>query len=157
MRDAAPESLVCGVDNSRGAREAVRVAAKLSDRLGLRLLLVHVAQVTGSIHPRGVPYGHGESQEEELREAGRVLAEVTQEYELDGRAEQLLEIGDPADRLAELAGQYDAALLVVGSRGRGAFRSALLGSVSARLAAKAPCPVVVVPQNLHSSGQYESP
>jgi nucleotide-binding universal stress UspA family protein len=39
-----------------------------------------------------------------------------------------------------------AALLVVGSRGRGAFRGALLGSVSQQVAHHTPCPLVIVPE-----------
>ncbi len=50
--------------------------------------------------------------------------------------------GDPAEALVARA--EDAGLLVVGSRGRGAIRSALLGSVALHCAAHAPCPVVVV-------------
>jgi nucleotide-binding universal stress UspA family protein len=37
-----------------------------------------------------------------------------------------------------------ADLLVVGSRGRGAFRGLLLGSIALRCAMRAPCPVMVV-------------
>jgi nucleotide-binding universal stress UspA family protein len=49
--------------------------------------------------------------------------------------------GDPVIELRDRASHDDARLIVVGSRGRGA----LLGSVSAALAATAPVPVVVVP------------
>lgn len=38
----------------------------------------------------------------------------------------------------------DAALLVVGSHGLGAFEGMVLGSVSLFCVSKAPCPVVVV-------------
>jgi nucleotide-binding universal stress UspA family protein len=53
--------------------------------------------------------------------------------------------GFAAERLAEVADEERAAFVVVGSRGRGAFKSALLGSVSAGVIAVAPCPVLVVP------------
>jgi hypothetical protein len=50
-------------------------------------------------------------------------------------------VGDCTRRAVE----HDAALLVVGSRGRGALHSAVLGSVLSALAAAAPLPVLVVP------------
>lgn len=50
--------------------------------------------------------------------------------------------GHPADRLVELAHERRAAFLVVGNHGA---RSSLLGSVSADVARRAPCPVIVVP------------
>jgi nucleotide-binding universal stress UspA family protein len=56
-----------------------------------------------------------------------------------------VEVGDPVYALREQAVQENARILAVGSRGRGAVRRALLGSVSAALAASAPCPVLVVP------------
>jgi nucleotide-binding universal stress UspA family protein len=54
-------------------------------------------------------------------------------------------VGDPVHELRERANREHVRLLVVGSRGRGPIRQAFLGSVSAALAASAPCPVLVVP------------
>jgi nucleotide-binding universal stress UspA family protein len=56
-----------------------------------------------------------------------------------------VEVGDPVDELREQAVRVHARMLAVGSRGRGLVRRSLLGSVSAALAASAPCPVLVVP------------
>ena len=50
--------------------------------------------------------------------------------------------GSAAEVLIDRARSAD--LLVVGSRGRGAFRGLLLGSVALRCAMHAPCPVMVV-------------
>jgi nucleotide-binding universal stress UspA family protein len=59
------------------------------------------------------------------------------------RAEALSIEGHPATVLIDQA--RDAALLVVGSRGRGATASLLLGSVSQSVAHHARCPLVIVP------------
>jgi nucleotide-binding universal stress UspA family protein len=46
----------------------------------------------------------------------------------------------------EVADEISARLVVCGQRGRGALRTALLGSVSHRLASHAQRPVLIVPQ-----------
>lgn len=68
-----------------------------------------------------------------------VHAEVT---EVDCGADWQVERGDPADRLVAAAAAENASLIVVGSTGP---RSSLLGSISAEVSRRAPCPVVVVP------------
>lgn len=52
--------------------------------------------------------------------------------------------GDPAEELINAS--RDADLLVVGSRGSGAFANLRIGSVSSKVTHHAACPVVVVPE-----------
>ncbi|MEX1173926.1 MAG: universal stress protein [Chloroflexota bacterium] len=52
-------------------------------------------------------------------------------------------IGRPATAIMERATEVDADLIVMGSRGRGAIATMVLGSTSAEVAAHAPCPVLV--------------
>jgi nucleotide-binding universal stress UspA family protein len=68
-------------------------------------------------------------------------------------AQARTEVGDPAERLVAAADELGAELLVVGAGGRRWARPAPLGSVSSALAARAPCPVVVVPRGALSSLQ----
>jgi nucleotide-binding universal stress UspA family protein len=57
---------------------------------------------------------------------------------------KLTKLGDPAKALCEVARELSADVLVVGSRGRGFLKSALLGSVSSQVVHHAPCPVLVL-------------
>jgi nucleotide-binding universal stress UspA family protein len=136
--------IVCGVDDSRGARGAVVAAAALGERIGAPLVAVHVAP-----DPLPFPYGDSVSRERQRHAARRrgdeFLPRVMAETGLDGRATPRVELGTPVDKLVAVASAEEADMLVVGSRGRGFLRAALLGSVSRELVSLAPCPVLVVP------------
>ncbi len=57
-------------------------------------------------------------------------------------AEQQILVGSPGQALCDLAGSLPASVLVIGTRGRGGIRRAMLGSVSDYVVRRAPCPVV---------------
>jgi nucleotide-binding universal stress UspA family protein len=137
-------SIVCGVDGSIEARAAVRVASRLSEKLGLRLVVAYVTQA-GVFATGGRPDPvTGPASEEELHAGEVLLAQIVVDQRVVD-AEQRSLYGFPAERLADLADEEDAELIVVGSRGRGAFKAAFLGSVSTNLIGVARCPVLVVP------------
>jgi len=69
---------------------------------------------------------------------GHLVAEVAGGEDV----EQRVVFGPPAEVLVDIAGEDD--LLVVGSRGHGAFTATLLGSVSQACTHHAACPVIVV-------------
>lgn len=58
--------------------------------------------------------------------------------------EQVTTPGEAGQVLCRLAEELDIDVIIVGSRGRGAIKRALLGSVSTHVSNNAPCPVVIV-------------
>ena len=127
-------TIVCGVDRSSHARAAARLAGVLARRLGLGLQLVHV--VDSDARPAS---GGG---------IAALQAVMRENLDLSGAAVQL-KTGVISDVLAEAG--HGAALLVIGTRGEGALRQALLGSVAAQLTRDPASPVVVVPPGATST------
>jgi nucleotide-binding universal stress UspA family protein len=134
--------IVCGVDGSDGARKAARVADNLAQDLGVRLVLVHAAPVAPSVM-YGVPFDSDAFQREVLEDGRRLLEDVASTCRA-AEVSQRAELGSPIEVLMRTLKEEGADLLVVGTRGRGAMRSVLLGSVAHEMLAVSPCPVVVV-------------
>ena len=82
--------------------------------------------------------------DQQERAANRLLIDLGATMGLE-HAERRVVVGYAAERLADLADEEEAELIVVGSRGRGAFKAAFLGSVSSSVIGVARCPVLVVP------------
>ena len=92
----------------------------------------------------------GEIDQEEAAKAAQIAEEGaagarTRGYNASARTAQADE--SVAKTIAEIAEEIDAGLVVCGQRGRGAIRSALLGSVSLALAAHTTRPVLIAPQH----------
>ncbi len=146
-------TVVCGIDGTDQARCAARVAGGLARALGARLVLAHVIAATGVVVPTAGPVGApvgppaggppGDAEDTEAR-AHALLGEVAAAAGAEDAERVVLPFGDPVRRLGALAEGEGALLLVTGTRDEGALRDALTGSVSGRLAADAPCPVLVV-------------
>lgn len=111
--------VICGIEDPSSVG-AAKVAGELARKHDLPLVYVHV------------------------------VAEVADDRSIELRRQEtpvpgafLLARGHhPTDCLLEIAREREASFLVVGNHGP---RSSLLGSVSAEVARRAPCPVVVVP------------
>ncbi|XP_059453723.1 uncharacterized protein LOC132184202 [Corylus avellana] len=60
------------------------------------------------------------------------------------KAETITEVGDPSTAICDAVQKFDISLLVLGERGLGKIKRALLGSVSNYCVQNAKCPVLVV-------------
>jgi nucleotide-binding universal stress UspA family protein len=137
-------SIICGVDGSNESRVALRVAAQLSGQLGLRLIVAHVSQAATFAPAYGSTPVLTKATGADLRAGEELLEQVALDEGLTEAALRSL-YGLPSERLADLGDEEGARCIVVGSRGRGAFKAAFLGSVSRDLIGVARCPVLVVP------------
>jgi len=137
---AASAPVVVGVDGSRAAHGALRMAADEADRL--RVPLRAIAAVPPVIDAAGMVSGPDDAT---LRAAESRLAEAVAGLRQD-RPDLVIDMvvsqTHPVETL--LRASHDAGLLVLGSRGRGPIKSALLGSVSRDVAQRAACSVLVV-------------
>lgn len=122
-------TIVCGVDGSPGGRAAVRVAASLSAQFGARLVAVHVLDRLTTVS----------------RTAERAAATILYDEVPDAGAEPRGEVGDVVERLAAVARDEAAAMIVLGASSRGRSRTFLRARYAAELAELTNVPVVVAP------------
>ncbi|MEI5672889.1 MULTISPECIES: universal stress protein [unclassified Nocardioides] len=140
-------TVVVGVDGSEGSARAVRWAATEAGLTRRPLTLVHAWTLNGSSWLDQAGIDHRTLAAAIRDEAVGMLATVragllAERPALDLEVHRLVVEADPRDALEELS--RSAAMVVVGSRGRGPVRSLLLGSVSVAVSRLAHCPVVVV-------------
>ncbi len=137
-------SILVATDGSEDAALAVRVAADLSNRTGSDL---HVAYIWRRPTFLGLPLekaAEGSSYARE--EAERLLEAQAEQTRAAGGtvAGAYLREGRPAEVLVELARELSVGLVVVGSRGLGAVKRLIVGSVSEGVVDLAPCPTLIV-------------
>ncbi|MBI5409420.1 MAG: universal stress protein [Nitrospirae bacterium] len=123
-------------DGSETARKAVKYAAELAKQVNASIILLSVidrsAFIASAIPPEAAPTHLTEPIEEYLRTA--IEAHLEEEREMcrkNGvKATKLVSTGHPVTEIISEAERSNVDLIVIGSHGRSAIASALLGSVT---------------------------
>ena len=140
--------LLCA-DGSELAVAALQAGLALIRSDGRRIVVTVVSDidemaVTGAGIAGGVM--SAEQAEEQLRhrqrEGERIVDEAVAALGISDADTRVVR-GEPGPAVCELARDVDAGIVVLGSRGRGAVKRVLLGSVSDYVARNAPCPVMI--------------
>jgi nucleotide-binding universal stress UspA family protein len=143
-----PTRILVATDGSREAELAVTTAADLAKSTDSELHVVHVGEMPLVYHPER--HAYRAVYEEHEKEAQQLLeAEVARIKEAGATvAQSHLRLGRAnvrvAEEIVELAQSIDAGMIVMGSRGQGRLRRALVGSVSESVVRHAHCPVTIV-------------
>lgn len=138
--DAGQARIVVGVDGSVPSRDALRWAGQFAAALGARL---HA--VTAWEYPLALGWSVVPDDWDPAADMQKILQETVAEAFGDhppAGLELQVQEGSAAGVLIEAS--QGATMLVVGSRGHGGFAGLLLGSVSAKVAEHAPCPVLII-------------
>lgn len=137
--------IVIGVDGSDVAKEALQYGLHEASIRGTRVRTVH-AWMPSTFGAAGglaaVPPIDVDSLRREAEELLRATVEAVSGEGAD-RVDRVVAEGPAGQVIIENAA--DAEMIVVGSRGRGAIASVVLGSVSTYVVQHAHCPVLVVP------------
>ena len=156
-----PTQILLATDGSPHAEQAERKAVKLAESTGARLHVVVVGR-TFSQAAFNEFYADTEAGREAIRrEAQDLLDERRSKIEEVGGtgAVSHLKFGERRDEaIIHLAEDIDADLIVIGSRGLGGLRRALMGSVADSVVRHAHCPVLVVRpvEPAHSRDSFRS-
>jgi len=135
------------VDGSATSLEAVHQALRMiQDGLRASLVLANV-QEPATLYEMLLAHDP-EVIEKVSAEAGLHLLEPAQALAAEAGVEHEIEVarGDPAHTLIDIHENFGCDMVVMGARGLGTLRSAMLGSVSHEVLHAAPVPVLIVKQ-----------
>jgi nucleotide-binding universal stress UspA family protein len=156
-----PTKILLASDGSETGTHAMEVAVEFCEQTGSELHLVYVGE---DAYSATLVYPEAADPEWVEREGPVLTGQLQQQFEqmsrrvLDTQAEKVreaggtiaqehLRMGEAATEIVDLAEELGAGLVVLGSRGLGGIRRALIGSVSDSVVRHAHCPVLVVRKN----------
>jgi nucleotide-binding universal stress UspA family protein len=152
-----PTTVLLATDGSEGASSAIEVAVEISEKTGSELHVIHVYSVVPIYSPylEAADPERAELEDPVLEEKLESLSEQRAREVLNAAVEAVqsaggavaqahLKEGGVPHEIVTLAEDKGVGLIVVGSRGHGTIRRALMGSVSDAVVRHAHCPVLVV-------------
>ena len=139
-----PRSIVVGTDGSQQAERALDEAIAIAERDGAQLHVVTAFPDPALIRER-ITSGATAARVNLSQVADSVLNRAAERAGAKGvEAHTHASEADPAEAILQLAGEVNADLIVVGSRGLSGIKRFLMGSVSSKVSEHATCSVMIV-------------
>jgi nucleotide-binding universal stress UspA family protein len=142
-----PTKILLATDGSREANLAARTAVDLADKTGSELHVAFVLRTQDAPHLSTMGFDTERAHDEEIKQMGqRLLDEQVRRVEEAGGtvAGAHFRIARPDQGILAVGEVVGIGLIVLGSRGLGGVKRALMGSVSDSVVRHAHCPVLVV-------------
>jgi nucleotide-binding universal stress UspA family protein len=136
-------TIVWATDGSTHADRALEYASEAAEMSGGKLLVVHIVekQVSSRVVGQNLYYGEDEIEQKVNDQAAELAAKAGFQTELYIVPSTV----SVAKRIAQIARDASADVIIIGTRGRSALTGALRGSVTQRLLGLAHCPILAIP------------
>jgi nucleotide-binding universal stress UspA family protein len=134
--------VIVAVDGSEPSLKGARTALEYAQPFGAKVTLVYV--VAPAVMPGDAPWAPlDELHQAELARGQQLLGKAVEALG-SPTVSCMVKLGPPAETIAQIAEAQAADMVVVGSRGLGAVKRLLVGSVADRLVHVCTRPVLVV-------------
>ncbi len=140
--------ILIAVDDSTFAANAANAGLDLARQLGAEVAFVTVADPSITLAATDSGISAESWWKMEQQNARGLLNTFKLRAAATPPALEFLETGKPAHKIVHVAKHWPADLIVIGTHGRGAVESLLLGSVTQGVLRHAPCPVMVISPSL---------
>jgi nucleotide-binding universal stress UspA family protein len=152
-----PAKILLTTDGSEEATQATRVAAEVAQRTGSDMQIVTVALENPNMYAY-YDVRHPAEVERHRQEARKIMdQQVNGAREAGGNvAKAHLKMGAADEEIVVLAEDLEADLIIMGTRGLGRLRRALMGSISDSVVRYAHCPVMVVRKEKERAVEHEA-
>ncbi len=161
MSDSIPEiqKILYATDLSENARQAFGYAVTLAYRLGAKIVVLHVIEEPSAFAWSMVEEAVGEKRLAEIKKDKETQAAAMIQKRLERFCQEaqdrfpdcpfvvesiFVKRGHPVDQILRLAGELNADLVVMGSRGQGVLSDVTMGSTSRRVLRRCKKPVLII-------------
>ena len=152
--------ILIAVEDSQYSARATEYGIDLAKKLGAEIALLHVNEL-----PVATPYvadplmneppimmpemvhAQEDASKKLLNKIAESIAEETTVYTFH-------KIGNPKDEILNTAEEWDADMIILGTHGRTGLDHFISGSVAEKVARKAHCPVLIIPNKDSTENQH---
>ena len=144
--------ILVAVEDSPYSDQAIRYGVMLAKKMGSKIAMVHADEI-----PVSTPYVADPMLSETpfmipqmmaiQEEASKNLFKrIDEEYGEGIKITKYIRVGRAQDEILAVADEYDADLIILGTHGRTGLDHFISGSVSAGVAKRSKCPVLIIPK-----------
>ena len=137
--------ILMGIDDSEFSRVVVRAVLTQFQGKDTQVRVLHVLQPISPLPPPQMAQGYAPELEGQREQARQLVQRVATELDKAGfNVESAVEIGDIRETILDVATEWKADLVVIGSHARKGIHRFLLGSVAEFVARHAKCSVEII-------------